>query len=81
MDAQLAGQTARALDKPVAALVFSLLLLEGMDQVMAAIACREQTPYSPLRTIIAQGLEQATQVRSLLLEHGSSAPEPPPPVP
>lgn len=79
MDAQLAGQTARALDKPVAALVWSLRLLEGVDQAAAAIACRE-LQYSALRTIIAQGLEQATQVRTLLLDHASSAPETPPPV-
>lgn len=64
MDAQTAGQAAQEMGSVHTALHHALRLVQGVDQVNAALRKLDgPVPYSPLHTTIEQAIESAERVQ------------------
>ena len=66
MDAIVAGETAREMEKVHRALQHVRELLIGIDRVRAALGLQERESYSALRTLVEQAETSAERVHQAL---------------
>jgi hypothetical protein len=74
MDSYMCADLARQLDKPRAALSRGTALVENLDGLAAALSLQSNPAYSPLRTLLTQGLEDLRRVQAQLRDHDAVPP-------